>query len=78
MGRVLAASIQSPFLKQTFKGLFAFSNAESLALIAQLIEQGQLTPAIDAVYPLEQAAEAIRRIGQGGVLGKIVLSVAAV
>jgi NADPH2:quinone reductase len=39
------------------------------------IEQGRLKPIIDSVFPLEQAAEAHRRMESGDHVGKIVLEV---
>ncbi len=40
-----------------------------------LIERGELKPVIDSVLPLDQVAEAHRRLENGGVRGKIVLSI---
>ncbi|HKT15742.1 MAG TPA: NAD(P)H-quinone oxidoreductase [Allosphingosinicella sp.] len=39
------------------------------------VEQGRLKPVVDSVFPLEQAAEAHRRMEAGGHVGKIVLEV---
>ena len=44
--------------------------------VAPVPDQAQAdTPLIDAVLPLEQAAEAHRRLEAGGVRGKIILHV---
>jgi putative PIG3 family NAD(P)H quinone oxidoreductase len=40
-----------------------------------LVEEGRLKPVIDSVFPLEQAAEAHRRMDSGDHVGKIVLEV---
>ncbi len=42
--------------------------------ILELVEQGAITPAIAAIMPIEQAAEAHRLLEKGEVLGKIVLT----
>lgn len=42
-----------------------------------LVDQGQLRPVIDSVMPLEQVAEAHRRLEAGGVRGKIVLEISS-
>lgn len=42
-----------------------------------LIEQGRVRPIIDSVFPLEQAADAHRRMESSAHLGKILLSVGA-
>jgi NADPH:quinone reductase-like Zn-dependent oxidoreductase len=41
-----------------------------------LVERGELEPVIDSVMPLDQVAEAHRKLARGGVKGKIVLDVA--
>jgi NADPH:quinone reductase-like Zn-dependent oxidoreductase len=55
--------------------VFTSPDAARLATIATLVERGQLRPVISAELPLEEAAEAHRRIERGGVRGKIVLRV---
>lgn len=39
-----------------------------------LIEAGQITPILDQILPLTQAQNALKRLEEGGVLGKIVLA----
>ena len=46
-----------------------------LAALGDLIEREELRPVIDSVLPLSRAAEAHRRLEEGGVRGKIVLRV---
>jgi hypothetical protein len=38
-----------------------------LATLKALIESGQLVPAVDRIYPLEETPEAIRELGIGKV-----------
>lgn len=45
--------------------------------LRKLIERGRLKPVIDSVLPLEEVAEAHRRVEAGGVRGKVVLDVAS-
>jgi NADPH:quinone reductase-like Zn-dependent oxidoreductase len=45
-----------------------------LAELGALIAAGAVKPAIDRVYPLAEAAEAFRRIGEGQALGKLVVA----
>ena len=42
--------------------------------ILELVAQGAITPAIAAIMPIEQAAEAHRLLARGEILGKIVLT----
>ncbi len=55
--------------------VFTSPDPARLATIATLVERGQLRPVISAELPLQEAAEAHRRIERGGVRGKIVLRV---
>lgn len=44
-----------------------------LTELGALIAAGEIVPAIDRVYPLAEAGEAFRRIGEGRALGKLVV-----
>ncbi|HEX2912515.1 MAG TPA: zinc-dependent alcohol dehydrogenase family protein [Chloroflexia bacterium] len=57
---------------------FVFLQRERYKLdhLRVLIERGQLKPVVDSVLPLNQVAEAHRKVEQGGVRGKVVLHVA--
>jgi NADPH:quinone reductase-like Zn-dependent oxidoreductase len=46
-----------------------------LTEIGALIDSGKVKPHVDATYPLEQAAEAQRRIEGQHIQGKVVLQV---
>ena len=46
---------------------------DDLQTLADMMESGQLKPAIDHAYPLSEAQEALRVYGQGHVRGKLVL-----
>jgi NADPH:quinone reductase-like Zn-dependent oxidoreductase len=41
----------------------------------RLVEEGKVKPVVDAVFPLEQAAAAHRRLESRGQFGKVVLAV---
>ena len=51
------------------------SNAEDLAALAELLEAGTVTPSVERTYPLTEAADALRHLGQGHARGKLVVSV---
>ncbi|WPD20065.1 MULTISPECIES: zinc-dependent alcohol dehydrogenase family protein [Thermaerobacter] len=63
------------FRNLTIHGLFLERARYKLDALRTLIEGGQLRPALDGVLPLEEVAEAHRRLEEGGVRGKIVLRV---
>lgn len=48
---------------------------KDLATLGELFESGKVVPVIDRTYPLHDTAEALRQLGEGNVLGKVVVSV---
>jgi NADPH:quinone reductase-like Zn-dependent oxidoreductase len=77
MGRTLRAALWSIFLKQRLVMLMGFVKPEPLQALAEILGQPGVTPAVDRVFPLEQAADAMRTLVSGQVRGKLVLRVAA-
>jgi NADPH:quinone reductase-like Zn-dependent oxidoreductase len=61
----------------TFRPIARKSDGKALAHLAALVEQGVLEPLVEAVLPLEEAAEAHRRIELGRTRGKLVLAMSA-
>ena len=49
-------------------------NRKDLVQVAELCQSGKLVPVIDRVYPLTEAAEALRDLGEGRVKGKVVIT----
>ncbi|WP_157428299.1 NAD(P)-dependent alcohol dehydrogenase [Agromyces salentinus] len=76
LGRLAVASVVSPFVPQRLRPLAAKRSGEDLTELARRIDAGDLRPVVDAVFPLERAAEAVRRFEAGDVRGKLVLAVA--
>ena len=50
-------------------------NRTDLAYVTELCEMGKLAPVIDRSYPLSEAAEALRYLGEGRAKGKVVITV---
>ena len=73
--RSLGASMLSPFVTQTLRGLISTMRADDLNLLAELLASGQITPLIDRTYPLDQAADAVRYQHEGHARGKVILTV---
>jgi NADPH:quinone reductase-like Zn-dependent oxidoreductase len=73
-GRSLRAAAMSPFVAQKLTGLISVMRPDDLAALAELLESGKLTPVIDTVYPLAEAATAMRRLTDGSTMGKLVLT----
>ena len=60
--------------KQMRAGM-AKRNQKDLAFLKELVEAGKVVPVIDRCYPLSEAAEALRYLGEGHAQGKVVITV---
>jgi NADPH:quinone reductase-like Zn-dependent oxidoreductase len=74
-GRIIRASLISPFVSQRLRPLVAKRNGDDLAELSRRIDAGEVTPVVDEVFPLERAAEAVARLESGAVRGKVVIAV---
>jgi NADPH:quinone reductase-like Zn-dependent oxidoreductase len=75
MGRQVRGVLVSPFLRQRLVLLPTRESAEDYGRLTELIEAGRVTPRLDDAYPLEDAAEAVRRLVRGEVQGKVAITV---
>ena len=75
MDSVIAAMMYSKFVHQEVSFMMARASKDDLALLAELMQQGKVTPVIDKVYKLSEAAEAMRHLETGRARGKIVIQV---
>ncbi|MFD7078735.1 NAD(P)-dependent alcohol dehydrogenase [Streptomyces sp. NPDC059918] len=73
--RQLRALLLSPFGRRRLRGVAATPRPEDLHTLGALIESGALTPALDRTYPLPEVPDAIRRLREGRVQGKIAIRV---
>ncbi len=73
--RQLRALMLSPFVGQKLGTFIASENKEDLLVLKELIESGQVTPAIDRTYPLSEVPAAIRYMQEGHARGKVVITV---
>jgi NADPH:quinone reductase-like Zn-dependent oxidoreductase len=73
LGRVLRASLLSPFVSQKLTSFTVKPNAEDLNELRRLVEAGQLKPVIGATYSLAEVPEAIRQVEGGHTRGKVVI-----
>lgn len=72
--RLVAALTLSLASRRKLTGMLAKSNKDDLALIAGMMENGQVTPVIDHTYTLSEAPEAIRYLETGHARGKVVIA----
>ena len=75
MGWVIAAALTAVFVRQQGKPFVASTNSADLAVLAELIDAGKVTPVIDRTYPLSDAPDAFRYLDEGHARGKVVITV---
>lgn len=71
MSRQLGAAIRSLFSAQRFVLKLPNERGADLGVLAKMADAGQITPVIDGVWPLAQAADAMRRLVSGKAAGKV-------
>lgn len=76
IGRFLRLALVTRFVSQSVSPRTERIDAP-LDVLAALLDSGELTPMIDRIYPLAEAAEALRRLERAEGCGKIVLTVPA-
>jgi NADPH:quinone reductase-like Zn-dependent oxidoreductase len=73
--RSLRALALSALVKQKLATFIASENGADLIVLRELIESGNVVPAIDRTYPLSEVAAAIGRMQAGDARGKLVVTV---
>jgi NADPH:quinone reductase-like Zn-dependent oxidoreductase len=73
MSRQLRGALLTPFIGQRLVVLLARERGTDYEQLARMIEAGQLTPHLDRSYQLEEAADAMRLLADGGIRGKVAL-----
>jgi NADPH:quinone reductase-like Zn-dependent oxidoreductase len=72
--KVIGALLLSPFIKQEMGMMIADVTPGDLTLIANLIQQGKVTPVIDRRYPLREVPDAIAYLEEGHARGKVIIT----
>ena len=75
LDRQLRALVLSFFVGQKLGTFVASENNADLTVLKELIESGQLTPAVDRTYALSDTAVAVRYMHEGRARGKVVVRV---
>jgi NADPH:quinone reductase-like Zn-dependent oxidoreductase len=73
--RQIRALMLSPFVGQKLTTFIASQNHDDLIVLKELIEAGNVAPAIDRTYPLSEVPKAIRYVKEGHARGKVVITV---
>jgi NADPH:quinone reductase-like Zn-dependent oxidoreductase len=72
---LLGPTVVSPFVGQRLVSFLAKITREDMAALADLAEDGMITPVIDREYPLSDTAEATRYLEAGHARGKVVVTI---
>jgi NADPH:quinone reductase-like Zn-dependent oxidoreductase len=72
---MMAMMLRAQFDKQLPRGFSTIDRTQAMELIRRFLEAGQLTPAIDSLYPLDQVPKAMIRLQTGDLKGKIVITI---
>jgi NADPH:quinone reductase-like Zn-dependent oxidoreductase len=72
---ILRGPLLSLFVGQRLRGLATKVEQDDLRTLAELIEEGKVTPVVGRTYPLIEAADAVRELERGHVRGKLVVTV---
>jgi NADPH:quinone reductase-like Zn-dependent oxidoreductase len=75
MTRPLKALILSPFINQKMGMMMAQMSHDNLRELADLMQVGKVTPAIDRTYKLRETPEAVRYLEKGHAHGKVIVTV---
>jgi NADPH:quinone reductase-like Zn-dependent oxidoreductase len=75
IGRMVAARLQAPFVRQTLTSFTARVGRDDLRALRELLEAGDVRPVIDRTHPLGEVPQAIRHLEEGGARGKTVIAV---
>jgi NADPH:quinone reductase-like Zn-dependent oxidoreductase len=73
--RAFRTIIMGKFVSQDMRFFIASINQKDLTFLRELVEAGQLTPAIDRRYRLDEVREAIAYMETGRARAKVVLTV---
>ena len=74
-GRVIHAHILKRLGKGNLRPFLVSYRRADLTALSQLISAGSVSPVIDRTYPLNEAAQALRRVGEGHTAGRGVIRV---
>jgi len=73
MSRKLRGAMVSPFVRERLVLFLAKERAADYERLAEQLDAGTITPALQGSYPLEPAPEAMRLLETGGVRGKVAI-----
>lgn len=73
LGRIARAGVLSLATRQRLRPLVATYSSSDLDVLARLVDEGSMTPAIECTYPLSAGRDAVRHLGVDHARGKVVV-----
>ena len=73
--RQLLLGLRSPFVKQKLIGLISTEQTATYDELTAMIDAGKVKPSVGRVYPLADAADAVRAIATNHTAGKLVIEI---
>ena len=74
-GRLLPVLLLSPFVGQRLVSFLSVERQDDLQTLSEMAEAGEFTPVVDRAYPLIEAPDAVRYVGEGHARGKVVVTI---
>jgi NADPH:quinone reductase-like Zn-dependent oxidoreductase len=74
LGHVIGTLSAALFASQKAVFFIAKLDKDDMEVLRELLESGKLTSVVDSVFPLDELAQALERMGSGHPTGKIVLA----
>lgn len=74
-GTTIRALVRNLFTKQTLATLISKPNAEDLSVLADMLAAGDITPAIDRTFGLDETIDALEHVGSRHTSGKSIVTV---
>ena len=71
--RLISRKVASSFVGRRFTWFTARARIDDLEFVARLLDEGEIAAVIENTYPLEKTADALRYLGEGHALGKLVI-----
>jgi NADPH:quinone reductase-like Zn-dependent oxidoreductase len=75
LGHIAKVGLASLPARQKVTFFISNANPQDLLALQELLEAGKVTPVVERTYPLAQAADAFRYLGEGHAQGKLVVTV---
>ena len=73
--RPLGMVVRNPFVSQRLIPFLGKENAADLVALRELVESGEITPAIDRTFSLAEAADALHYLESGHARAKVVITI---